>query len=181
MPVADIIIAVVVILSIGVGIMRGLVKEAMSIASLLAAVWAALHFGPDAGALSERWLNSPELQIWFGRILIFIVVLLLGGLLSWAVTKLVRLSVLSGTDRVLGMIFGLGRGAVLVAVVVMVGQYAALEQKDWWEESVLLPYGEIVADWLRFSLQSGLELIQPGLEAEPPSNIRLPNIDVRSR
>ena len=84
MPVVDIIIALVVIISIGVGFMRGLVKEAMSIASLLAAIWAALHFGLDAGALGERWLNSPEMQIWFGRILIFIAVLLLGGLLSWA-------------------------------------------------------------------------------------------------
>lgn len=181
MPVADIVIGVVVIISVGVGFMRGLVKEAMSIASLLAAVWAALNYGGAAGALSEGWLSSPQLQLWFGRILLFIVVLMLGGLLSWAVTKLIRLSVLSGTDRVLGMIFGLGRGAVLVAVVVMVGRYATLQQRGWWQESVLIPYADVVGDWLRVMAPKGLELIQPGLEAAPPSELPVLDIDVLSR
>ncbi|MCH7853047.1 MAG: CvpA family protein [Proteobacteria bacterium] len=178
MPVVDIAIAVVVMISVGVGFVRGLVKEALSVASLLAAVWTAFHFGAEAGTLSDSWLSSPELQLWFGRILLFIVVLMLGGLLSWAIAKLVRLSVLSGTDRVLGMIFGLGRGALLVAVVVIGGQYADFDDHRWWEDSVLMPYAEFVADWLRVMAPKGLELIRPGLETTPPINLPLPDIAV---
>lgn len=181
MPLVDIAIAVVVIISIGVGFVRGLVKEAMSIASLLAAVWTAFHFGAAAGTLSESWLSSSHLQLWFGRILLFIVVLMLGGLLSWAVAKLVRLSVLSGTDRVLGMIFGLGRGAVLVALVVIGGQYVDFDDRRWWQDSVLMPYAEFVADWLRVMVPKGLELIQPDLEIAPPIDLALPDIAVLDR
>ncbi len=176
MPLLDIAIAAVVIISIGVGFVRGLVKEAMSIASLLIAVWTAFHFGAQAGALSENWLSSPDLRSWFGRILLFIVVLLLGGLLSWAVAKLVRLSVLSGTDRVLGMIFGLGRGAVLVALVVIGGQYAKFDNNEWWQDSVLMPYAAFVAEQLRVMAPKGLELIQSGLETAPPIDLSLSDI-----
>lgn len=181
MPFVDIAIAVVVLISVGVGFVRGLVKEAMSIASLLIAVWTAFHFGAEAGTLSENWLSSPDLQLWFGRILLFIVVLLLGGVLSWAVAKLVRLSVLSGTDRVLGMIFGLGRGAVLVALVVIGGQYADFDDNDWWQDSVLMPYAEFVADWLRVMAPKGLELIQPALETAPPIDLPLSDITMLDR
>lgn len=181
MPIVDIAIAVVVIVSIGIGFARGLVKEAMSIASLLVAVWTAFHFGAEAGTLGKNWLSSPELQLWFGRVLLFIVVLMLGGLLSWAVAKLVRLSVLSGTDRVLGMIFGLGRGAVLVALVVIAGQYAEFNDRRWWQDSVLMPYAEFVADWLRVMAPRGLEMIQPGLEAIPPIDVPLPDISLRGQ
>ena len=103
---------------------------------------------------------------------------MLGGLLSWAIAKLVRLSVLSGTDRALGMIFGLGRGALLVAVVVIGGQLAKFDDNQWWEDSVLMPYAEFVADWLLVMAPKGLELIRPGLETTPPINLPLPDIAV---
>jgi len=178
MPMLDIAIAVVMVISIGIGFARGLVKEAMSIASLLVAVWAAFNFGAAAGSLSSSWLSSPDLQLWFGRILTFIIVLMLGGLLSWAVTKLIRLSVLSGTDRVLGMIFGLARGAVLIALVVMIGQYADMQETDWWQASHFIQYAEYVADWLRVMGPKGLDLIQPGLNAIPEVDLPQPKITV---
>ena len=113
MPVIDIIIAVAVLISIVVGFIRGFIKEAMSIASLLIAIWAALYFGPAVGDVSESWLSSEELQTWFGRVLVFAIVLSLGGLLGWGISKLVRLSVLSGIDRLLGCIFGVLRGILV--------------------------------------------------------------------
>jgi membrane protein required for colicin V production len=176
MPFADIAIAIVIAVSIAIGFFRGFVKEAMSIASLLVAVWAAFNFGAEAGTLSDNWLSSPDLRLWFGRVLIFVVVLMLGGLLSWAVARLVRLSVLSGTDRVLGMMFGLVRGAVLVAVLVMAGQYSKLEQKNWWQDSILMPYMEFVADWLLVMAPKGLELIQPVLDGEVLLDAPVPDI-----
>jgi len=176
MPFADIAIAIVIAISIGIGFFRGFVKEAMSIASLLVAIWAAFNFGVAAGTLSDSWLSSPELQLWFGRVLVVVVVLMLGGLLSWGVAKLVRLSVLSGTDRVLGMMFGLVRGAVLVAVLVMAGQYSNLEEKSWWQDSILMPYMEFVADWLLVMAPKGLELIQPMLDGEALLDAPVPDI-----
>ena len=162
MPIADIVIAIAVVISVVVGSARGFVKEAISIAALLIAIWAALHFGPQVGAIADGWLASQDLQKWFGWVLVFVVILTVGGLLGWGVSKLVRLSVLSGTDRVLGMLFGFGRGVVLVGVAIMGGQFAGFDNDNWWHQSRLVPYGEFVADWIREMAPKGMDILQPG-------------------
>jgi membrane protein required for colicin V production len=161
MPIADILIAVVVVVSVLIGFVRGFVKEAISIASLLIAIWAAIFFGPRVGTISEQWISSVELQTWFGRILIFVVVLMVGGLIGWGLSKLVRLSVLSGTDRVLGMIFGFGRSALIIGLLIIGGQFAGFDNDKWWNDSFLIPFGEVVANWIEVMAPQGLELLDP--------------------
>ena len=166
MPIIDILIAVAVIASIAVGFVRGFVKEAISIAALLFAIWAALFFGPAVGDVSQSWLSSEELQMWFGRVLVFAVILSVGGLLSWGISKLVRLSVLSGMDRMLGSLFGAVRGIILIALFVIGGQFAGFDNDDWWEQSTLLPYVQDVADWIKVMAPQGLEIITPDEAAD---------------
>jgi membrane protein required for colicin V production len=166
MPIIDILIAVAVVASIVVGFVRGFVKEAISITALLFAIWAALFFGPAVGDVSQSWLSSDELQMWFGRILVFAVILSVGGLLSWGISKLVRLSVLSGMDRMLGSLFGAVRGVILIALFVIGGQFAGFDNDDWWEQSKLLPYVQVVADWIEVMAPQGLEIIMPDEAAD---------------
>ncbi|MGH8193920.1 MAG: CvpA family protein [Woeseiaceae bacterium] len=161
MPIADIVIAVAIVISIVVGIFRGFVKEALSIVSLLVAVWAAMYFGADAGRLGENWISSEGLQLWFGRILIFVVILAIGGLLGWGISRLVRLSILSGADRALGAVFGFCRAAVLTGVFVIGGQLASFDKDQWWQSSRLIPFGAVVADWLRVMAPKGVDMLQP--------------------
>ncbi len=166
MPVIDIIIALAVLISIVVGFVRGFIKEAMSIASLLIAIWAALYFGPAVGNVSESWLSSEELQKWFGRVLVFAIVLSLGGLLGWGISKLVRLSVLSGIDRLLGCVFGALRGVLFLALFIIGGQFAGFDNDDWWLQSRLIPHFEVVADWIKVMAPQGYELLVPDEPAE---------------
>ena len=166
MPIIDILIAVAILISIVVGIFRGLVKEAISIAALLLAIWAALYFGPEAGDISENWFKSEELQMWFGRVLVFLIILALGGLVGWGISKLVRLSVLSGMDRLLGAVFGVARGILLVAVAIIGGQFAGFDNDDWWLESNFIPQFGVVADWIKVMAPEGLDLITPDEQAE---------------
>ncbi|MDH5456422.1 MAG: CvpA family protein [Gammaproteobacteria bacterium] len=161
MPIIDILIAVAVAISVVVGIFRGFVKEAISMAALLFAIWAALYFGPSVGDVSENWFSSEELQMWFGRVLVFAVVLAIGGLLGWGISKLVRLSVLSGMDRFLGSLFGAVRGILLVAVFIIGGQFAGFDNDEWWLNSRLVPHLEVVAEWIKVMAPQGLELITP--------------------
>lgn len=166
MPIIDILIAAAILVSVVVGIFRGFVKEAISIAALLVAIWAALYFGPEAGNISENWFKSEELQMWFGRVLVFLVILSLGGLLGWGISKLVRLSVLSGMDRLLGAVFGVARGILLVAVAIIGGQFAGFDNDNWWLQSKLIPHFEVVADWIKIMAPEGLDLITPDQQAE---------------
>ena len=166
MPIIDIIIAIALGVSVIVGFVRGFVKEVISIGSLVVAIWAALYFGPVVGDVSESWLNSEELQTWFGRILVFAVILSLGGLLGWGISKLIRLSVLSGFDRVLGSAFGALRGILLVALFVIGAQFAGFSNDNWWQQSRLLPHFSVVADWIKVMAPRGYELIIPDDVAE---------------
>jgi membrane protein required for colicin V production len=161
MPIIDIIIAVALVTSIVIGFVRGFVKESISIAALVIAIWAALYFGPAVGKVSQSWLSAEELQTWFGRILVFAIILSIGGLLGWGISKLVRLSVLSGFDRLLGSLFGALRGILLVALFVIGGQYSGFDNDDWWLQSRLLPHVEAVADWIKVMAPKGYELIIP--------------------
>ena len=160
MPIADIVIAVAIVISIIVGFMRGFIKEAISITTLLLAIWTALHFGYAVGGISESWLSSEELQVWFGRVLIFVVILVIGGLLGWSLSRIIRMSALSGTDRIFGMLFGLGRGVVLLALFIIGGQFAGFDNDNWWLKSRLIPYGSYVADWIRVMAPKGVDILK---------------------
>ena len=161
MPIIDIIIAIALVASIVVGFVRGFVKESISIATLVIAIWTSLYFGPAVGEVSQSWLSSTEMQTWFGRILVFAIVLSIGGLLGWGISKLVRLSVLSGLDRFMGSLFGMLRGVLLVALVVIGGQFSGFDNDEWWLQSRLLPHFAVVADWIKVMAPVGYELIVP--------------------
>lgn len=169
MPIIDIIIAVAILISIVIGFVRGFIKEAFSIGALLVAIWAALFFGPTVGGISESWISSEGLQMWIGRALVFAAVLALGGLLGWGVSKIIRKSVLSGMDRLLGSLFGACRGILLVAVFVLGGQYAGFAKDNWWLESNLIPQFQVIADWIKVIAPKGLELLKPDEDSEDPA------------
>jgi membrane protein required for colicin V production len=135
-----------------------------SIAALLVAIWAALFFGPSVGGISESWIASRDLQMWFGRILVFAVILSIGGLLGWGIAKLVRLSVLSGMDRLAGAVFGAARGILLAALFIIGGEYAGFNNDDWWQRSIFIPHLESVAEWIKVMAPQGYEVLVPEQE-----------------
>ena len=74
------------------------------------------------------------------------VTLLLGALINHFMTRLISLAGLQMTDRLLGALFGVARGVLIVAVAV----YFAAEfyaDRTWWVESQTLPYVQVVIDW----------------------------------
>jgi membrane protein required for colicin V production len=163
MPVIDIIIVIAIIVSVIIGLLRGFVKEAIAIAALLFAIWAA------AG-----WLDSEEMQVWFGRIFLFAVIVSLGALVSWGLSKLVRVSLLAGMDRFLGSVFGLARAVLLVGLAVLAGQYTGFDNDEWWLDSTLIPHFEVVASshfevvasWINVMAPQGYDLLTPDEPAE---------------
>ncbi|MDH3350061.1 MAG: CvpA family protein [Gammaproteobacteria bacterium] len=164
MPIIDILIAVAIAISVIIGIFRGFVKEAISMAALLVAIWAALYFGPQVGSISDSWLSAEDLQAWFGRILVFAVILSIGGLLGWGISKLVRLSILSGMDRLAGAVFGAMRGVLLAAVFILGGEFAGFDNDAWWQRSILIPRLEVVAEWIKVMAPQGYEILMPDEE-----------------
>ncbi|MEL7535651.1 MAG: CvpA family protein [Pseudomonadota bacterium] len=177
MAVVDLIIVGAIALSMVVGLFRGFIKEAVSVAALLFAAWAALQFAPAGsqligsvigfGALEE----SQAMKMWLGRALVFFAVLMVGGLLGWALSYVINQTGLTGTDRILGMGFGFFRGALLLGVMALAGNYLGFSQDSWWQNSKLMPYAERVGEGIRVLAPKALEYIKPPAEpAEEPSN-----------
>ena len=106
-------------------------------------------------------MGSSELELWAGRFLVFIIILAIGGLTGWSISKFVRMAGLSGTDRSLGAVFGLIRAVVLIGLFALLGRYAAFDAKTWWLESELIPHAETVADWIEVMAPKGLDILQP--------------------
>ena len=161
MTIIDVVIIVAILASIVVGVIRGIVREAIAISALLVAIWAALHLGPYAGGWLGGSMGSTELELWAGRFLVFIIILAIGGLAGWGISKIVRMAGLTGTDRYLGGFFGLIRAVVLIGLFALLGRYAAFDAENWWLESKLIPYAEIVADWIDVMAPKGMEMLQP--------------------
>ena len=162
MTLVDIAIIIAVLASVLVGVIRGIVREAIAMATLLLAIWAALHLGPYAGGWLGGTMGSTEIEMWAGRFLVFVIILAIGGLLGWGVSKIVRLAGLTGTDRSLGGVFGFARAVVLAGLFALLGRYAAFDAERWWLESRLIPYAETVADWIEVMAPKGMEMLQPG-------------------
>lgn len=157
----------IVALSGVVGLFRGFVKEALSLGVWVIGIWCAWQFADLAAARMTGWVEDPVLRLWAARVVLLVGCLILGGLLAALLAFLLDQTGLTGTDRLLGGLFGLGRGAVLAAIVVMALQFTGFDQDPWWAQSKLIPYTAPVADLLRDVASEGMELLD---EEEPPSD-----------
>ena len=149
MNVTDYLVIAAVLVSAVVGSMRGFLREAVALVTWLLALFVAWHFAdliePHLGGL----LAGSYVKPWAARAIIVILILLLGAAVGALLNHFVRLSIFSGMDRFLGFVFGLLRGAVLLGVFVILGQLLRLDDERWWTRSLLIPYGESVANSLR--------------------------------
>ncbi len=138
MPTVDIVILIAVLISAAIGLARGLLKEVLSLASWLAAFILALYFGPVLAERFQTVLDDQSVRLVVGFVMIFMVVLLVGGLLQWVIAKVVQGAGMSGTDRFLGFLFGAGRG-VLACIMTLIALRPFVADADWWHASLLIP------------------------------------------
>lgn len=149
MNATDYLVIAVIIVSAIVGALRGFLREAIALGAWLIALFLAWHFSdliaPHLGGL----MADSEVRPWAARVIITVLILLLGAGIGAIVGHFVRLSIFSGMDRLLGFAFGLLRGFVLLGVFVILGQLLRLQGEHWWRGSLLIPYGESIANGLR--------------------------------
>lgn len=155
MTTADYLLIAAVVLSAIVGAVRGFLREAIALGAWILALFVAWHFSdmiePHLGGL----LAAHYVRPWAARAIIVALILLFGAGLGAIMGHYVRLSIFSGTDRFLGLLFGAARGVVLIGVFVILGQLLKLDGEPWWRHSMLIPYGDSVAKGLRMLVGAG--------------------------
>ena len=146
---ADVLLAVILLGSILIGFLRGFVREAVSLVFWIVAIWAAWKFAPLVQPHLGGLLAGPSVAPWVGRLVVLVLVLLFGWIVGMLLSYFTRSVGLGPLDRVIGLLFGIVRGMVLVGLVIIGGELLHLNHEEWWNRSKLVPYGETVGDWLR--------------------------------
>ena len=145
----DVVIISLVALSAILSLFRGFVKEALALITWLVALWVAMAFYEELATWLSQWIAVPSAQKVTAFGILFVCVLLLGAIVNYLAGKLVDKTGLTGTDKMLGIVFGIARGAVIVAILVLLAGLTPLPQDPWWGDSQFLGYFEDLALWMR--------------------------------
>ncbi len=142
----------IIIVSILVGSLRGFIKEVFSLAVWAAAFLVAFQYSGALAMMLESHIELPSARTSLAFAGLFLSVLLVGGLITFLVGKLVEKTGLSGTDRLLGGVFGAFRGLILILFIMLVAGLTPVPQDPWWQQSrsiqSLLPLAEWSARFL---------------------------------
>jgi membrane protein required for colicin V production len=138
-------------LSVAMGLLRGFIGEVLALACWVIAFWIAWVFGPRL-AESLTAIDVPSARLLLGYGICFLAVLIAGAIVTYLIRKLVTSSGLSGSDRLLGMVFGLVRGFLLVTLLVLVLGFTPLARDPWWQKSRMLPTFQRTAAWISAQL-----------------------------
>ncbi len=141
----------VIAVSCLIGVWRGLLKELMTVVIAIMAVVTALVFYDKLALLWIDDLSSPGLRNAAAFGVIMIAVLVVGGLLSFIAGKLFGLAALKPVDRILGLLFGLFRGCVVVMAILLMLSSETIVNIPWWTESTLIPHFLVFEEQARMS------------------------------
>ncbi|HEY5756030.1 MAG TPA: CvpA family protein [Steroidobacter sp.] len=158
---ADYLILGVLFLSMLLGFIRGFVREAIGVIAWLGGLWLAWRYAHVVEPLLAGRVGDPPVSTWAARTLIVLAVLIVGWILAGLLGYMLRHSGLSiMVDRLLGLVTGFVRGAVVVAVFVLLGQFVQLTQTHWWKGSRLIPYASEGAGWLQSFAETGMSVLE---------------------
>ena len=147
MEYADYAVIGIIVVSILVGAIRGFIKEAFSLAVWAAAFLVAFQYSGAVALQLESHIELPSARTALAFVGLFLAVLLVGGLVTFLIGKLVEKTGLSGTDRLLGGVFGGIRGLCLVLAIMLVAGLTPVPQDPWWQQSRTIQSLMPLAEW----------------------------------
>ncbi|TVR84830.1 MAG: CvpA family protein [Rhodospirillales bacterium] len=148
---ADGIVVLILLVSALLAFARGFVHEVLAIAGWVGAIFATIYGLPLVRPYARSFIDNTTVADIGAGVVIFLVSLILLSLLTRAIAGQVRNSQLNALDRSLGFLFGLARGAVLVAIIYIAVDWLVprQDQPDWIRNARTLSLVEAGADMLR--------------------------------
>lgn len=145
----DYLILIILVVSGLLGLLRGFIREIFSLLAWVIAVGMAVRFSDMLSVHLQPLIEAVPLRKGAAFCLVLLVVLIVAALLGGLLARLLSGAGLSGTDRLVGLVFGLFRGGILVAVLVLVAGLTPAPRTTWWKEARLIPPFQTAALWVR--------------------------------
>ncbi len=158
----------IIAFSVLMGLMRGFVREAMSLITWVTAVTVATLYGETVAG----WFNTISMtgvRLILAFVLLVLAVLIIGGVVSHLIGKIIKSTRFSITDRIVGILFGFGRGAVIIALAMVMIKASGVAYDYLSKNSLLIPKLEPVALWLEEKLPDDIKKLSPHFKAEEGS------------
>lgn len=142
MTALDLVLLAIFIISTLVGVMRGFVKEALSIISWILAFWLGYTYCVEAGEWLAQFasLGEGKLRNSAGFGVIFLGTLFVFAIISYLITKLIVRGPIKGVDRILGIATGFVRAIAVSAVLLVLMQALGMNSSAFWKESKFVPH-----------------------------------------
>ena len=163
MAIIDWVILAVILISSLLSLKRGFVREALSLLVWVGAFILARMFSGNLATLLTDYLETNSLRWIAAFVILFLGAVAVGTMVSHLIAELVRLTGLGSMDRVLGMVFGAIRGLVVLVAIVYGLQFTMVPQDPWWQESLLVPHLELMADWARKTLPGATDQLMASI------------------
>jgi membrane protein required for colicin V production len=148
--------AAIVAASVAAAIMKGFIRELISLASLVIGLVVAAVAYPRAALWFEDFTKSHEIALGLGFLVLFLGTLLLGSLVSLLARKLIKTAGIQWFDRFLGAVFGLVRGVVVDCILLLV-LLAFTIKPGAVQQSSLAPYVTAGANIISLAMPASLK------------------------
>ncbi|MGN6388403.1 MAG: CvpA family protein [Burkholderiaceae bacterium] len=145
MTIFDYLVLFVLVCSVLISLLRGLMREILSLASWVVAFLVANAYGEALAVLLPDAIPGATTRLIVAFVALFIGVRLLMALLAMAVDAAIRASGLTVADRGLGGLFGLARGLILVLAAVLLCGMTSIPKQPFWRDALLSPMAESAA------------------------------------
>ncbi|MBU3695365.1 CvpA family protein [Dechloromonas sp.] len=148
----DYVVIGIVTVSLLFGLWRGVVGEVVALIAWATGIISAVEYGGVVGDAIFAGMTDPAVRTLAGCVVVFIGILVAMALVRVAVRSMVKALGLSVTDRLLGMLFGIVRGALVVLLLVGLGGMTSAPTQVWWRQATLAPPLEVavlaIKPWL---------------------------------
>jgi len=149
---ADYVILAIIAFSAVISLIRGFVREAFSLATWIGAFVVGVLFVEPASGLLKHFVPGQQLRLVLAFAALFAITLLIGIAASHFAAMLVQRAKLTRADRGFGLFFGIVRGYVAVAALVVAASFTHLPQSGWWRNSLFIPFTHPLASWIAHNL-----------------------------
>ena len=146
------------ILSAVLAMVRGFSREVLSIASWIAAAFAAIYFYQALTPFVSGYIGNEILAQLTAGGTVFIITLIIATLVTMRIADMIVDSRIGPLDRSLGFVFGAARGVIVVAVGIWFADFFVGDREiAWIDQAKSKPFLSTVAESLRNMLPENLD------------------------